>query len=325
MHYMKAEEFKRLIACYLNNEVTAEEKELLDRWYYSYEGRPEESLFPDPVEELDIQNGIYDKLTAHRMPPAVRKLRTRRLLFKYAAVVLLLLVSVPVIYTLISSGSSKSLKASAAYSAYSAGTGMVKKLVLPDGSVVWLNALSRIRIGSDYGKHNRKIFLDDGEAFFEVKARKDLPFIVCSQHFETRVLGTSFNISADRGLAIHSVTVKEGKVQVSDGKEVKGILTANNRLVYNHRLHTYTTGISNGAASRTWINGDIYLNEASFDELARTLMKIYGVTLKTEKNASGDAYSLHIRTSRPLAGTMKLVCSIHQNKYRRNGNEIILY
>jgi ferric-dicitrate binding protein FerR (iron transport regulator) len=55
--------------------------------------------------------------------------------------------------------------------------GSKSKIELPDGSVVWLNAGSKLTYNKDFGKANREVTLA-GEGFFDVTINRDKPFII---------------------------------------------------------------------------------------------------------------------------------------------------
>ena len=69
------------------------------------------------------------------------------------------------------------------------------RLVLDDGSEVWLNAGSTLNYRSDFNRSSRDIGLS-GEAYFEVARNAHLPFRVQARGCTFTVLGTRFNISA---------------------------------------------------------------------------------------------------------------------------------
>lgn len=73
--------------------------------------------------------------------------------------------------------------------------GAQTKVVLPDQSVVWVNAGSTLRYGSDFNTNGRSVQLD-GEAYFEITRDSLKPFIVKSKRLDIKVLGTSFNVKA---------------------------------------------------------------------------------------------------------------------------------
>lgn len=96
-------------------------------------------------------------------------------------------------------------------------------LTLADGTKVWLNAMSELRYPVAFGGDTREVELK-GEAYFEVKKNEGKPFIVKTDEFNVRVLGTSFNISAYLDSPLAHSTLCSGHVRINDrtnpGKEV---------------------------------------------------------------------------------------------------------
>ncbi|HEY4155290.1 MAG TPA: FecR family protein, partial [Puia sp.] len=73
--------------------------------------------------------------------------------------------------------------------------GVRPKLVLPDGTQVWLNSGSKLHYKNDFDKSIREVSLE-GEAFFDVVKEVDHPFIVHTSAINVRVLGTAFNVKS---------------------------------------------------------------------------------------------------------------------------------
>lgn len=96
-------------------------------------------------------------------------------------------------------------------------------LTLADGTKVWLNAMSELRYPVAFGEGVREVELK-GEAYFEVEKNEGKPFIVKTDEFNVRVLGTSFNISAYLDSPLAHTTLCSGHVRINDrtnpGKEV---------------------------------------------------------------------------------------------------------
>ncbi len=93
---------------------------------------------------------------------------------------------------------------------YATGKGQHQRVTLEDGSVVDLNAETRISVRLS-GKA-RQVTLGDGEAIFDVAHDADRPFTVAASSHVVRVVGTQFDVRNRRGDL--SVTVARGKVQV---------------------------------------------------------------------------------------------------------------
>lgn len=86
-------------------------------------------------------------------------------------------------------------------------------LTLSDGTVVILDAGSRMYYPEDFGGETRRVVLE-GEGFFEVASDAEKPFVVEAEHGAARVVGTKFNLSAWRAKSVR-LMVTEGKVSFS--------------------------------------------------------------------------------------------------------------
>lgn len=90
------------------------------------------------------------------------------------------------------------------------------QIKLADGSSVWLNSKSRLRFRFSYEKNAREVYLEDGEAFFQVSANTENPFIVHTPQGKVQVLGTEFNVNAYTNNKVVTSLVK-GKVAIQSG------------------------------------------------------------------------------------------------------------
>lgn len=104
-----------------------------------------------------------------------------------------------------------------AYNTLATPRGGQYQLVLPDGSKVWLNAVSSIRYPASFTGAERRVEIT-GEAYFEV-AKQKKPFVVTANGTDVTVLGTHFNVNAYAYENAQRVTLLEGSVQVSKEKE----------------------------------------------------------------------------------------------------------
>lgn len=92
--------------------------------------------------------------------------------------------------------------------------GLTYKLVLDDGTQVWVNADSRIKFQVNFdATAKREVYLEKGEAYFTVTKNPKKPFIVHYNGVNVTVLGTSFNINTYSSIV--QTTLVEGKVDVS--------------------------------------------------------------------------------------------------------------
>lgn len=321
---MTPAELKDLFARYINGDVTDDEKQLVDDWYASYiDGKADLTAADEERLQAEIQAGISSKI---QRPAA--KIRTIKLM-RYAAAVTILLVSVTLFVRNKKSSPAPVTGSTTGetFTTVNTKTGEIKKISLPDGSQVWINAKSVVRISNSFqDSRQRYVYLDEGEAFFEVTKDAQRPFLVKTPYVTTRVLGTSFNVKAYQQLKQASVTVRTGKVQVNHGKTQLALLTRNMQLKYNVAKQNAKIGRADAEATRLWTTGKLVLKQATFNELAFAMANTYGVQL-INKNSMGSnyRYNITINTTRTIDETLRIICSVHHNHYRRNNNDVIIF
>lgn len=110
-------------------------------------------------------------------------------------------------------------------------------LVLADGTTIRLNEKSSISYPMHFEGETRTVQLS-GEAFFDVAKRTTQPFIITTAETNIRVLGTSFNVQTNRTTSQTTVSVKTGKVEVSDRTtNEKMVLLPYEKAIHQHHRH----------------------------------------------------------------------------------------
>ena len=89
------------------------------------------------------------------------------------------------------------------------------KIVLDDGTEIWLNSASELKYPAHFVGNERRVCLV-GEAYFQVARNEAAPFIVETRDMDVKVLGTSFNVSAYEDEENSHATLVEGRVEVDD-------------------------------------------------------------------------------------------------------------
>jgi transmembrane sensor len=107
---------------------------------------------------------------------------------------------------------------------------------MPDSTLIWLNAGTRITYSQNYGQQTRTLTLN-GEAYFKVAKDSLHPFIVNTEGIIVRALGTRFNVKAYHEEKTISATLEEGKVDIwiisMAGKDKGVILKPKDKLIYH--------------------------------------------------------------------------------------------
>ncbi|HKP32519.1 MAG TPA: FecR family protein, partial [Chitinophagaceae bacterium] len=111
------------------------------------------------------------------------------------------------------------------------------KLVLPDGSSVWLNAGSKLTYSKDFGTKDRNVTLT-GEAFFDVVSNEEVPFEITTPTLQIKVLGTAFNVKSYPSEKTSETTVIRGRVEIISNQRPneKFVLKPNEKLVVSNSV-----------------------------------------------------------------------------------------
>lgn len=316
---MRKKDFRRFLKKYQSNQLNETGTRFIEAWYDSLKVATE-----DPLDNEEKASAIKNAMQANLMDhvhgvPAIRS--TGR--WYYAAACLLVLVcAVYIIQRTIH----PIVTTTVAYTTIKVPAGQLKKLILPDSSVVWLNAGTEVRYQASTFATKRDLYLDEGEAFFTVVKDPMHPFTVHASHLSTKVLGTSFNVKAYQALEYASVQVKTGLVQVMNNAHGIDTITPKQSITYNKITGSTTRNNEASIDAASWMEGVSILQEASFEELKLVLYNRYRVKLVAKDPAINSyRYSLHIQQQRSVDEILKAICAIHQNKYRRENDVIIIY
>jgi transmembrane sensor len=305
--------FRKKLKRYLKGHSNETENALIDAWYKSYAANEEELSESD---EQRIGQSIHNAVKAAIVKPSIIQLPV----FRIAAT---LLVAISIALFVRYYGGKKEV---VEFYTAQTGTNDIKKITLPDSSVIWLNAGGRIQIPVAFNGHLREVKLIEGEAFFDIKRDWHHPFIVHTAELNVQVLGTSFNINAYKSLKNIKVSVATGKVGVTQGNHTIAMLLPDQQLIYNKSSAKYYQQFVNSSQSQSWKDGDTYLTQVNFEELALAVKNIYGLSLKSgSKKVNDYLFSLRIQHNLPADHILTMIGQIHNTHFRKEGNVVVLY
>lgn len=197
------------------------------------------------------------------------------------------------------------------------------KLILADGTIVWLNSESRIEYPTAFSGKERVVRLY-GEAYFKVAHDKHHPFIVQAGNMQTRVLGTEFNIRNYKGLDSH-VTLIDGSVEVKATKSTKftKIKPGEDAQVgSNGSIKVKDVDVD---AIVYWKDGFFYFDNVPFVDIMQSLGRWYNVNVVFQ-NEEILHYRLHYLCDRKsgLEYALKLLNKMNKISVKLEGNTIII-
>ena len=201
--------------------------------------------------------------------------------------------------------------ASEAVSSVATKNGNRTKIVLPDGSQVWLNAGSNLDYNnSHFNKDIREVSLN-GEAYFDVVKNSEKPFIIHTKKMDIKVLGTSFNVRSYSDEKFAEAALIRGSLEVTlKDRDQKIILKPNEKIsVSNEEQKTDTkpekVNIVRPAPNRVpqivvneikpspkyniigeiaWTQNKLYFEDENFEDIAHLMERWFGkkVTIANE-------------------------------------------
>lgn len=205
----------------------------------------------------------------------------------------------------------------------------IRRIWLPDSSLVILNRSGSLHYHLPFDKKNREVYLDAGEAFFEVKKNTTHPFIVHAGKTVTTVLGTSFNIRISRNVSSVKVVVKTGKVKVAAGlnkADSSLLLTPGQGIEINNQDNSIHPFFQPANITTSWWDERLVFNQNTMKEVVEALENRYQVRIRLRKPAlqqyrvSGDFTGSHTLTS-----VLDAICLVHRLSYEKKNNEYFIF
>lgn len=314
--------FQNIIGRYLAGKADGKEKQAIDRWYEGYPVVDDDEAFGNPERKAYVRTKLLEQIDNK----LGRRPVSRRIDFRLVAIAAtLLMVAAAAIW--IYHANQHAAAGNNQFQELTTGMREVKKVLLPDSSIVWMNAHTTLRVPNGFGTGaDRQVFLDDGEARFEVQGDEARPFSVHTPQLNVTVLGTVFNVRSYEYLPEVSVGVSSGKVRIGDsvGNQLAGAVTAGQQLVLDRGMRQVRLANIDETQGGGWHDGVVRLRDATIHELQLVLLSYFGVTLRVEDRAIQDhRYNITIPQNYTLDQVMKIVCSIHDNQYRREADDVI--
>jgi transmembrane sensor len=329
---MSADRIYELIARRLSGEATADEEQelntylqqhagdqylydILSKYWLQHAGQAQEETNDEEERFRRIMQGVNTDIRQPTETPTqttVRKILGQKWAYYATAASLLLVVALLFLFlnnkkTLPSTVTAKQPQ----LSEVSAKPGSRSKLILPDGTQVWLNAESRITYLNTFNKALREVNLE-GEAYFDVTHDASRPFIVHTSGIAIKVLGTAFTVKSYATDRTIEATLLRGSIEVTknnDPAAPKVILRPHEKLVYNKEEQNIATQATNAGATTpspdetgisvttvprdkpdsilketSWVYNKLVFDGDRFDELALKLERWYNlhITFKQE-------------------------------------------
>lgn len=181
-------------------------------------------------------------------------------------------------------------------------------MTLPDGSIVRLNAKSKVRYAEGFAK-SREVYLE-GEAYFEVTHNENMPFIVHTGEADIKVLGTKFNVRNYSNEHRMEAALLTGSIELTlrADTEHKILLKPSDKIIVK-KEEDGSSAITPAAGDKkveltsikvqdsvivetSWLNDKMAFYDKPFSEIALDLERQFDVNIEFKNEAvSGYKYT----------------------------------
>ncbi|MEQ8301919.1 MAG: FecR family protein [Cyclobacteriaceae bacterium] len=288
---MNQEEFEQLIDKYQRGLLNGKERDLMDKWFDQLDERGKGSVSwgveeQERLKALILSEMLHDESESEAGRQAL-SLRSRVL--RIAAIFLLAAISYGLWNIAI-----REFSSSRTVTVNSNET--IRKVLLSDGSIVWLKPKSKLLYAQAFPNDSRQVTLE-GEALFEVAKDPARPFVISASRLRATVLGTSFNIKS-RAEDIE-VVVLTGQVRLTSAEDSHGILlVANEKGVYRE---------SEGSLSKLTLQDE---EKRGVEFGTGYNMRFEGAMLKDVVSKMSSKFDLRIELDQPAVGACRITADL---------------
>jgi transmembrane sensor len=205
--------------------------------------------------------------------------------------------------------------------------GVKGKVVLPDGSTVWLNSDSKIIYPDNFSKDKREVEIS-GEAYFEVTKDTTKPMIIrTAKGFAIQVLGTTFSIKSYENDLESKAILYNGSIRLitdpkRNGKEVVLNMKPNDCAIITDDGTTKLTRIEK-TNDIAWLKGEIVFENTPMSEVLKVIERWYGKNFDV-KDSSLYNYKLNATfKSESLIQILDIISLCTSVKYRIEEDKVI--
>lgn len=324
----------RLIISYLSGELDKDSFAELRQWSLESETN---RIYVQRQLEIWFSSGVsgdatsFDKDKAfvwfkQRISGTDRKQEMKRfswkVIYRVAAVILILLLPLGAYWQ-----GKEAVKQEFADVVVEAPLGARTKLYLPDGTLVWLNAGSKIVYSQGFGVDDRKLSLE-GEGYFEVTKNEEVPFEVRTRELQLKVLGTKFNFKNYPEDEEVTVNLMEGKVALQNElKKMPALyLAPQEKMVLNKRTGIIKKSRTNVEYSNAWSRNELFFDEELLEDIAKKLMRNYNVEIEVADSLRDKRFYGSFKIiGNTIDEVLQTIASTNRMQYRHENEKYILY
>ncbi|ASZ14151.1 FecR domain-containing protein [Chitinophaga pendula] len=281
---MNISQLNRIIRQYLNGHANEKETALIDRWL-------DESLETARQQAVTTQSeqhrlAVWQELQGaiNMAAPAGRLVWLKRWRTVAAACVLIIAGSAGYYYRY----TLQDIVSPIPMEYVSASSFQVRRVTLPDSTIVVLNSGSEVSYPRYFRGPQRRVVLN-GEAYFDVQQDASSSFRISGPHLRVKVLGTAFTVTdSDRQTAAR-VSVHSGRVAVSagTGNFATRQIGASQELIYHSDSNAVAVQEHTPEATE-WISKQFIFSDCRLSVVINEIATKYNVSIRLADPKTGQ-------------------------------------
>lgn len=154
------------------------------------------------------------------------------------------------------------------------------QLILPDGTMTWVNSASQLDYPTRFDSDKRVVTLE-GEAFFEVATDTDRPFVVNTAGMQITATGTAFNIYSYAG-DVTETTLVSGILSVDAGNDCRVELAPGEQARFQPGMGSIHVEKVDATFYTSWVQGVFSFRDIILEDLALRMERWYDVDIVFE-------------------------------------------
>lgn len=310
---------QELLNKYIAGDATPEEKEEVARWLDTDKKNMKEFLALRKLYDISIWQQEQTPVAKDKLSLGNKRWTLRSASFELAKVAAIFILAFTIVYSFLINEDNDSAKMQTIF----VPPGQRAELTLTDGTKVWLNAKTTFTFPDKFTANNRRVTLD-GEGYFDVTKNPEKPFIVNTERYDIKVLGTEFNVTAYSGSSVFETSLLKGAVEVfSPAKETK--------ISLEPHMRTYE---ENGILKKDtiehenyflWKEGLICFYDEPVDKMIEKLQLYYDVKIDVQnKTLLNNRYSGKFRTKDGVEHVLKVLQLNNKFSYEKDNDRNLI-
>lgn len=308
----RAQKFSDLVKRYKSGKATPEERAAIEAFLEQTGETDVFAKLPETEQQI-IHDAILERLTqiVHEKPR--REVFLSGVWLKAAAAIVVLAVASIIIW-----------QWQSVETINVATLSQPKKVILPDGSIIWLKENSTMSYPDRFTGNERNISFT-GDALFEIAKDASHPFSIAGKNASVKVLGTSFNLRFDS--LSTELTVLTGKVALSPEGQASIVVKAHEKAIYqksDRQLAVKPIEIEDAQSVTKGTEYNMQFDAAPLSEVVDKVQKKFDVTISLSNKRMGNCRVTADFTDQSLELTMTKISEMLGYVYDADGRRITL-